>query len=231
MNDAGAGDEDYGIASSNASDAKDEKLKVVVRVRPLHKGEVSWHSDDNEAGEGDDSLLSASSSSSAPTLQNSMRIQVNLPRTSCACILSILNTPCRAATQSNSIVWEKNTQNKILTVDAVFGEHAEQDQVFQSVQGELPLNRSLRGSVGWCDDVVPAIRLRRWTAGRIRLQRLRLVRAAIYDRSLLPSRLSTVVCFGCSGQTGTGKTYSTCTHLPDSDAWQVVAQARVSIQL
>jgi hypothetical protein len=148
MNDAGTDDEDYGTAPSNISDAKDEKLKVVVRVRPLHKGEVSWNSDASEAGESDDPLLPISSSSSAPTLKNSMRIQVNWTCSFFTSILSDLTAVCRTVTQSNSIEWEKNAQNKILTVDAVFGDHAEQDQVFRSVQGELPLNGSLRGSDG-----------------------------------------------------------------------------------
>ncbi|TYZ62291.1 hypothetical protein PybrP1_006972, partial [[Pythium] brassicae (nom. inval.)] len=89
-----------------SGDAKEEKLKVVVRVRPLQKSEEPWATP--AGGQQTDAERDAKDSSGAGS--------------SSLCI------------QDNHMLWEKNGQVKILMADAVFPESTPQRKVFESVQ-------------------------------------------------------------------------------------------------
>lgn len=69
-------DGEYDSVSNDVNDGRDEKLKVVVRVRPLRNGEMSWNSDASGTDDGNDAAV-LQSPSSMPTAKNSMRIQVS----------------------------------------------------------------------------------------------------------------------------------------------------------
>jgi hypothetical protein len=161
--------------------ADEEKLKVVVRVRPLQKSEQPWSTprgtceDDDEGAPGRQRQHGGGFSSTFG--------------------IAIPTTESALSMHEKSVTWEKNGQIKMLIADAVFSGSATQDEVFHSVEGELMLAFTLPAIIASLSLLCPTGRLHRRLARWIRLQRVCLV--SDFAVSLIPTML-TVLFTNCT---------------------------------
>lgn len=95
--------------------AKEERLKVVVRVRPLQKKEEPWS----------DSTEIASDEAVDGGAARQRREREGIPTAP---------LPSTLRVHENSVTWEKNGQAKMLLADAVFDGNTGQEEIFQSVE-------------------------------------------------------------------------------------------------
>jgi hypothetical protein len=101
------------------SEEKEEKLKVVVRIRPIQKNEDPWW----------EKVVNSNERTCTPTSTSSSTIS---SRTSTP---PLPNLPSSLTLREKSLVWEKNGQTKTLMADAVFGHLSKQEEIFHSVEG------------------------------------------------------------------------------------------------
>lgn len=148
MHDEQAGDtEEEAQDTLEPESAQVERLKVVVRVRPLQKSEEPWGSTAATARDqhADFARENSSNVPAAPTDPSSLCIQVrSLVSHFSSWRAMMLTVLLSVAPQENHMLWEKNGQLKILAADAVFPGSAPQHKVFESVHGAFVLRNPAR---------------------------------------------------------------------------------------